>query len=165
MKKLSLLCLMFLANFAFADLHYANISKTNWSISNYIDYSTYSRSGNSYNTFEFSLSPEYFIKDRFSLGSSLELFSGSSNVTTTTIGPSLTYHFWQQEKISVYANAAFLFGLTDASYNSILRFKLGMNYFITPAVSFGPSFAFRYYDSDFYDLSKLSFAAGFSIYL
>lgn len=99
-------------------------------------YSTYSRL-----SFELNPTVEYFVADRFSLGGTIG-FTISDSHTYYLIGPSATYYFWRDENLTANVGAE----LRTGAYNwaegrsgfSSGRFRLGLNYFLSPEVSIGP---------------------------
>ncbi len=105
-------------------------------------------------------SAEYFIADRFSVGGTLS-FTFNSQYQSYGIGPSATYYFWNQGQWVASAGLGVRYAASrddDAPYvreysNWLGMAKLGLGFFATPAVSFGPQLtiyqdlASRYSDS------------------
>lgn len=99
-------------------------------------------------TFELNPTIEYFVVDRLSLGGTVGLsFSEYSN--SYLVGPSATYYFWKEDRLTANVGAELRIGRYEYdSYDSgrvtktatLGRFRLGLNYFLTPEVSVGPVF-------------------------
>lgn len=105
-------------------------------------YSTYSKL-----TFELNPTVEYFVADRLSLGGTVGLmFSESYN--SYLVGPSATYYFWKEDRLTANVGAEIRFGYFEydngagrVTENATTgRFRIGLNYFLTPEVSLGPVF-------------------------
>ncbi len=103
--------------------------------------------GASYSTFGGSAvylnpSAEYFIADRLSVGGTLTS-TLSENYQSYGIGPSATYYFWSQNKWAASTGLAIRYSNSSSEYDSSSSYwtgmaKLGIGYFATPSVSFGP---------------------------
>ena len=105
-------------------------------------YSTYSRL-----TFELNPTIEYFVVDRLSLGGTIGL-GYSDAFVSYLLGPSATYYFWKSDRLTSSVGAEIRFGGYEYERDSEPvrqtgtsgRFRMGLNYFITPEVSIGPIF-------------------------
>jgi len=145
----------------------ANINQNNVELGGTIDFG-YSVVGGS--LFQINPTVRYFVIDRLALGVTGN-FITSAVSTYLNMGPSVVYHFWSNERVSTYVGQDFLYNLNeynDYSYNSSIstrwtsETKLGMNYFITPVVAFGPRVSYlRNFASD---VGAFTLAAAFSLY-
>lgn len=92
---------------------------------------------------------EYFIIDRLAIGIQTSLFSkvmGSEEDSykdghLLSVGPAATYYFLNQNKISAYVSAAYLFGDLAGHYvdsSGSLDLGLGVNYNFTSWFGMGP---------------------------
>lgn len=82
---------------------------------------------------------EYFIVDRLAVGGLLG-FAASSVGGYLEMGPSATYHFWEEKKFSSYGTTSFTVGGTgSAPVYAKLSMSAGLNYNIDN-FAFGPSF-------------------------
>lgn len=135
---------------------YANTIKTHWSIS--------AAQGNlgfgNGQTLAFALEPqvEYFVMDRLAVGGVIGLstnLNGYGNSTAFSIGPSATYHFWNENRFSAYGSTNLLLStsgvssstttyggkVNSASYGStyvIFNLSGGANYNFAPWFGIGP---------------------------
>lgn len=126
----------------------------------------------SYMTVAVAATPLYFVMDHLGVGLDLAYaMTGerkytpaggverktANSLTAYSVGPSLKYYFYTMDKFAFYVGDSFLFSKIsqDAIAPTVTRaypmimsnqFRLGFNYFLTPAVSFGPALQF---DSQF----------------
>ena len=120
----------------------ANIRKGNVAVGGDLG-ASYSTLGGS--TVYLNPSAEYFIADRFSIGGTLTS-TLSDNYKSYGIGPSATYYFWNQNQWAASTGLAIRYSASnyeDGQYDSRNTnwtgvAKLGVGYFATPSVSFGP---------------------------
>ncbi len=108
-------------------------------------YSTFSRL-----TFELNPTIEYFIVDRLSVGGTIGLALNEAS-NRYLVGPSATYYFWKDDRLTANVGAELRFGQQEHDYfdtgrrtdtSTSGRFRLGLNYFLTPEVSIGPLLTF-----------------------
>lgn len=124
----------------------ANINRHNMEVGG-----TFGAGYSSYSGGTFNLNPtiEYFVSTHFSIGGTVN-FSNSDLFYTLGVGPSASYYFWQNQKwaAKVGLGLSYMTSESDDSSESALRTsvsgrgKLGINYFINPAVSFGPEYTY-----------------------
>ncbi len=92
----------------------------------------------------FSVSPtvEYFVTQGVGVGGTVGLSSGTEMNAMLSVGPSATYHFWQQDQVSAYTSSSLILGNVARSNNMdrTLTFNIGLgaNYNFTPWFGIGP---------------------------
>jgi hypothetical protein len=147
---------------------FANIDRGHWRVSASLYLAKDSTEGSTQDqsTTDVFLAGEYFFVDRVSAGAQLGYEAATGDDAASTLGPLVTWHFWQQERLVTYLRGGLRFGLTDASWKTIVVSFLGANYFINPSVAFGPALFYRRYSSQSGRLTEnLGVSADFSIYL
>ncbi len=98
-------------------------------------------------------SAEYFVLNSFSVGGTVQS-TISKHSRSFGMGPSLSYYFWQNKKWASYIGAGALYTTVRTEnisnqYTAVSQYwsangTLGLNYFLTPSVSFGPVFNYDY---------------------
>lgn len=127
-----------------------------------------------------SISPmaEYFVSDRLSLGGTFNLSQTfGEGLSYWSIGPSATYYFLKQDRWAAYFSQSLTYSRVAGSGPDPLHLgafvstsKLGVEYFLTRSVSFGPAFQWRHTFADLADSLRLpsqntySLVGQFSIY-
>lgn len=166
--------MLFIANIANAATTSANINQGNVQVGGSISFSnTWPTRGDSVAVFNTDIPVEYFFVDNFSLGGSFGLThvsAGNLDYTVFSVGPSATYYFLVQDRLTPYAGASLLYthNDTDDGDNYLQpSAKFGVNYFITPSVAIGPSvrYTHTFRDDNRVDFNGVSIFANFSIYL
>ncbi len=120
---------------------YANINTDAWSLGLNNIALTY---GSVTKTTFMSMGPsvEYFFMDRASLGMATHFSTSfAKNSTTLSAGPSATYHFFSEGRLSLYGNTAYILHhltTTGASVTGSLNLSVGGNYHFTPWFGLGP---------------------------
>ncbi|MCM2279979.1 MAG: hypothetical protein NDJ89_18050 [Oligoflexia bacterium] len=143
----------------------ANILRRDWNIGGFFNWTR--NSGRAAGASETALSTaiEYFVLNGLSAGLALGVEGGSTQETIAALGPGLSWYFWRDGRLAANAGGGVRFGLTDATVNSIAEAQLGVRYFATPSVAFGPSFFFRHFDSRFTDYGRYGVAVNFGVFL
>ena len=82
------------------------------------------------------------------------------------LGPLAEFYFWQQDRLAAGVQLSYLHGLTDATIIGRLNAVLGVSYFMTPSVAFGPYFTFsRIFSRTQTNFSRYGVGASFGIFL
>jgi len=87
---------------------------------------------------------EYFVRDQISVGGTLAFNSmiGTFSSANFALGPSATWHFWTEEKLSAYGGTSLIFSnLSQLGGNGIgtsLNLNGGVNYNFAPWFGVGP---------------------------
>jgi hypothetical protein len=165
---------------------FAHITQGHWIANGGVSYAKTPFTGSgvggvtSYTTLAIVPSLQYFFWDRLALGLNLRFSIFNYDVHTETdfdLGPAATYFFWTQERLAAHFTAGYLFTsakTTDDSFPSANSSKsggegvlsVGLDYFFSPSVSFGPSFTYRILSTPRYaESSGILLAALFGIYL
>lgn len=137
-----LLALGFLGTNAHAGM---NINEGNWEVAGSGSLSYYSYVGSSDNTYLY-LSPQaqYFFMDQFSAGINLS-YSRLGGSNFLSMSPEFTKYFSVQEKLAPYVSVAPI-GLSSGKSSSPYFFSfvnIGVKYFLTDSVAFGPALQYR----------------------
>lgn len=148
-----------------------NIQKGNWNV----DGNLWLRS-NSINSkkccqtaYEVGLEGSRFVAERVAVGATFSIGRDESygEEPWALVGPKVDYYFWQGERTAAYSSLEGAVGLTDATIRGRAAAEVGMKYFFTSAVAFGPYLegkrTFRHGTNR--DFNSLSFGANFGIYL
>lgn len=128
--------------------------------------------------FSSTLNPraEYFFSDSLSVGGSAAIYS-NSNENIYGLGPSFSYYFSKTAKTAAYAGASIQYNKSTFNDNDYLRYfaTLGMKYFLTSSVAFGPELSYSTYSTTYTDTinsytvqssnTSLDLRFQFSIYL
>lgn len=107
----------------------------------------------------------YFFSDRLAAGLSAGLSftsARSTNSVNGVVGPALSYYFWKQERLATYLSQDILFGIGSGALS---KSALGLNYFFTPSVSFGPSIQYQQFIGPESGNGFLQIRGNFSIFL
>jgi len=107
-------------------------------------------------TLNISPTAEYFVTDRLSLGGTFSLaIPFGTGLSYYSIGPSATFYFWKQERLAASFSESVAYarlsgvGYPPVSTGALISTtKLGVEYFFTPSVSFGPAFQWRHAFTD-----------------
>ncbi len=140
-----------------------NIYQGNWNVGG--SFSISRESDTETTRFNLSSEAKYFFADRFALGASTRLATASGADPLFAIGPDATYFFCTHDQWATYVSAGVRFGITDASWKSVITTQLGAAYFITPSVAFGPSFYFDRYTGSFTSFSNYGLLFNFGIFI
>jgi hypothetical protein len=121
----------------------APVTQGHWKVGGSFGYSSY---GSSDWAASISPSAEYFFIDRLSFGGGASGSWASQGYTSTALAPSLTYYFLVQNQFGYYLNQTVNFSSSNYGGNGQTYFgtTIGMNYFFTPSVAFGPSVLWTY---------------------
>ena len=151
---------------------YANINKGN--VLTGAEFSltqAWYRTSDTFNVYA-AIPMQYFLMDRLALGGTAAIshsrLSSSRSYTDAAVGPSATLYFWDSENVATYVDTAVLWRFLDNSDDQIsLGFGLGLDYFVTPAVAFGPKVTYTHYFGmgNASDINSLNLAAAFRISL
>ena len=118
---------------------------------------------------------EYFFTDRLSVGGKINA-SIQSGYNAGGFGPSATYHYWKQDRLDAYAGADILYYRTGRLSSDRHRLygdswtnldvNAGLNYFVTPAVAFGPELTIGHsFGGTAGDFNTQSLLAHFALFL
>ena len=135
------------------------VTRGHWKVGGSFSYSNY---GSGQWNASLTPSAEYFFIDRLSFGAAVSGSWASYGYTSTAISPSLTYYFLVQNQIGYYINQTANF--TNSNYGGVgttFGTSVGMNYFFTPSVAFGPSLLWSYGQNT---TSSISLVGQFSIF-
>lgn len=144
------------------------INKGNWEIGGE---GNYFRSNEKSGLRSLVLSPraEYFIMNRLSVGGRLNYIDSNRAATEVQLGPGFTWYIMQISRSVVYIDQAILW--VNPSGNQQTYFAgdtgLGIDFFLSPSVAFGPSIRGLYYfggDSSVPE-GGVGFRLGLSIFL
>lgn len=114
---------------------------------------------------------QYFLIDRLALGGLVGLSHyrfGSTKYTDAYVGPAATLYFWDAEHIATYADTFLAWDFLHRSDDQLaLGFGMGVDYFVTPSVAFGPkvTYTHNFGMGDRADTNTLRLAAAFRISL
>jgi len=123
-----------------------NLLKSNWATGGSLGFEHFGSTStiDSYNQFKLSLNVKYFVVDHLALGlmANVTTHDAGSSDTVANLGPAATYFFWTQDRLAAFVTGNARFGLNDATLVSILEGAVGIQYFFTQSVAFGPEFYF-----------------------
>jgi len=105
-----------------------------------------------------------FVVDRFAVGGIFDV-SQDADGMVALMGPQAQFHFWNVDRLSFLTFVSVAFGLTDVTVQSRTTLGLGADYFITPAVAFGPYVSLAVIDSRARNYTRSAMGANFGIYL
>jgi hypothetical protein len=142
-----------------------NILAGNLNVGGYVDFSSTSGFRDDATTFETSVQAKYFLLNRLALGLAGSTTKVSGQEAIAYLGPIAAYHFFTTEHASTWAQMGFRFGLTDRAWDNRLTASVGMDYFITPSVAFGPSVYFNRFNSGSRSARSVGLELNFGIYL
>jgi hypothetical protein len=114
-------------------------------------------------TFEVSTGAAYFVIDRLAMGADVQYSKTSGEKAQALLGPTVTYHFWNEDKLSSHVNAMLGFGLKGQDLKNRTSVALGLDYFAWPSAALGPELEFQHYDlrgSDDYNRFVVAFGTG-----
>jgi hypothetical protein len=134
MKLCLFIALCLVPSISFSD-EFANIDQGNYRTGGSINggYSTYAVGSTT-----FSPLFEYFFLNRLALGVSA-YYTTSGAASSLSLGPMVSFYFWQHEKWTLYAEQRFAYATsTTASPIWSSHSGLGFNYFFVRQVSLGP---------------------------
>jgi hypothetical protein len=180
MKNLALYILGFLLictpGYLFADdnLH-PDIQKGFYHLGGSFSYSLESWSDNvSEQTFSLSTMMEYFVVNKLAIGG----FVGANYTNENTIymgtltshfyyfGPSLTYYFWQMDRIASYIQPEIY--LEPNTYFTIsVAGRVGLDFFLLPSIAIGSSIRYfhRFGIEKINSLNDINFNLGFDLFI
>ncbi len=144
---------------------YANVNQKNWLCGGLINYTHNSSDTSTTDQLRLTVEARYFVIDRLAIGLDSQVTIKTDVDTVASLGPSATYFFWSQEKLATFVTAAFKIGLTDATVKSIFTGEVGLDYFITPSVAFGPDAFFDAYQGHLSNRSDLGLEFNFKIFI
>ena len=93
-----------------------------------------------------SVSPqvEYFVHDGISVGGTFGFATATTAIgsTSLSVGPSATWHFWSEDKLSAYGGTSLIFsnltGVAGSDVGTSLDVNGGVNYNFAPWFGVGP---------------------------
>ena len=142
-----------------------NILKGNWYGSGGLSFTKNAGRKSDASEYVVSLSGSYFLIDHLALGLTLGVDGETNQNTVAALGPSATYFFWSTSTIATYVGTGFRLGLPDATVDSIMQLRMGLEYFLTSSVAIGPSAFYYYYNSKSGDYKKYGLLLSLSTYL
>lgn len=165
MKQIFCFCLV--AFFSLAAHASNNINEGNWELggSGTVLYST---SGTDKTSLILSPQAQYFFLDKFSVGAETSFFkSGSYNYFLA--GPVFTKYFLVKDRVAPYVSLlplSFMMSKGDSTTH-ISEARLGMKYFITDSVAFGPALSYKrvWGEGGYRSIDTLSALFQFSVHL
>lgn len=120
-------------------------------------------------SYELGFEGSRFVTERVAVGATFSIGRDEAygDSTWALLGPKVAYYFWKGERTAAYSSLEGALGLTDATIRGRAAAEVGMKYFFTNAVAFGPYFegkrTFRHGTNR--DYNSVSFGANFGIYL
>ena len=108
----------------------------------------------------------YFLLPGLALGFSASADAGTNQKLVALGGPLAHYFFFKEETLGTYIQVRYLQGFTQTTIRGRVLLNIGLDFFLTTSVAFGPNLSFGHtFGRNSSDYDRVILGANFAIYL